>query len=165
VGHLNCDQGTEVKPRDVVYTPPHVAEAIVARYRPSGTVLDPCRGDGAFWKLIPEAKWCEVEEGRDFFSWKKPVDWIIGNPPYSVLNRWLTHSFELADNIVYLLPIAKVFGSRMRLEMVKKYGGIVEVWAPWTGRGVGFEFGWAVGAVHLQRGYQGKMNLDITPPK
>lgn len=77
------------------------------------------------------------------------------------MNRWLAHSFQLADNVVYLIPIAKVFGSLSRLRMVKEYGGIVDIWAPWTGRAVGFEFGWAVGAVHFQRDYCGKINLDI----
>ena len=71
--------------------------------------------------------------GPGLFDWKEPVDWIIGNPPYSILNAWLEHSFALAANVVYLLPIAKVFGSRKRLLMVSAYGGIVEVYAPWTG--------------------------------
>ena len=87
-----------------------------------------------FSRHVPECLWCEIREGRDFFDWKQPVDWIIGNPPYSILNAWLEHSFALAANVVYLLPIAKVFGSRKRLLMVKRYGGIVEVYAPWTGR-------------------------------
>ena len=45
--------------------------------------------------------------------------------------------------------------------LIKGYGGIVDVWAPWTGRAVGFEFGWAVGSVHIRRGYDGPLTLDI----
>ena len=157
----HCDRGVRVKRRDVVATQDAVAAAIVARYAPTGKMLDPCRGGGAFWKHMPGAAWCEISEGRDFFDWKKPVDWIVGNPPYSVLNRWLEHSFSIATNVVYLIPIAKVFGSRMRLQMVQQYGGIVDVWAPWTGRDVGFEFGWAVGAVHFRRGYKGRLALSL----
>lgn len=156
-----CDKGTEVKTRDVVYTPDAVAATIIQRYAPTGKVLDPCKGRGAFWRHMPGADFCEITEGRDFFDWKEPVDWIVGNPPYSVMNRWLEHSFTLADNVVYLIPVAKVFGSLMRLKMIKQYGGIVEVYAPWTGRAIGFEFGWAVGAVHFQRGYAGGMTLSI----
>lgn len=156
-----CDRGTEVKTRDVVYTPDAVASTVVQRYQPTGRVLDPCRGDGSFWRHMPGADYCEIAEGRDFFTWKKPVDWIVGNPPYSVMNQWLEHSFSLAENVVYLIPVAKVFGSLMRLKMIKQYGGIVEIYAPWTGRAIGFEFGWAVGAVHFQRAYTGGMALEI----
>jgi hypothetical protein len=159
-----CDLGTEVKKRDVVYTPAHVAAAIVDRYRPAGRILDPCRGDGAFHGIMPGSDWCEIADGRDFFSHSDPTDWIVGNPPYSILNKWLEHSFKLADDVVYLLPVAKVFGSLMRLKQIKAYGGIAEVWAPWTGRSVGFEFGWAVGAIHFKRGYGGATTVCIEPP-
>ena len=157
-----CDKGIEVKERDVVYTPDTVASAIVQRYKPNGRMLDPCRGDGAFWRHMPGADYCEIAEGRDFFDWHEPVDWIVGNPPYSVMNRWLEHSFKVADNVVYLIPVAKVFGSLLRLKMIKEYGGIAEVWAPWTGRAIGFEFGWAVGAVHFKRGHTGGMELELS---
>lgn len=119
-----CDNGIEVKERDVVYTPDTVASAIVQRYKPNGRMLDPCRGDGAFWRHMHGADYCEIAEGRDFFDWHEPVDWIVGNPPYSVMNRWLEHSFKVADNVVYLIPVAKVFGSLLRLKMIKGYGGI-----------------------------------------
>jgi hypothetical protein len=158
---LCSNLGTMARKGDVVYTDDTVAAAIVDRYRPSGTVLDPCRGKGVFWNLMPGAEWCEVEEGRDFFLWDKPVDWIVGNPPYSIFNKWLEHSFSIAKNVVYLLPVAKVFGSRMRLKMIKDYGGIVDIWAPWTGRQIGFDFGWAVGSVHFQRNYGGLSGLYI----
>ena len=108
--------------------------------------------------------WCEISRGRDFFDWTESVDWIIGNPPYSILNEWLLHSFKLADNVVYLLPVTKVFGSLKRLHMVTDYGGIVEVYAPWTGRAVGFPFGWACGAVHFRRGHGENMRL-VVPKK
>ena len=137
----HTNRGTISTKEDIVFTSNSVAQEIVGRYHPTGIILDPCRGDGAFWGNILGAEWCEITEGKDFFSWEEPVDWIIGNPPYSIINRWLEHSFLLAENIVYLLPVAKIFGSRMRLRMVKEYGGIVEIWAPWTGREIGFDFG------------------------
>jgi hypothetical protein len=158
--HLIADNGITPKSRDVVATHARVARAIVERYRPSGRVLDPCAGDGAFRDLIPGCLWCEIAVGRDFFSWGEPVDWIIGNPPYSILNRWLEHSFVLANDVVYLLPIAKVFGSRVRLRQIARYGGIVEIWAPWTGRDVGFALGWACGAVHFRRGHGKRLHLS-----
>ena len=156
-----CNDGKICSLSDVVYTPDAIASRIVSRYNPQGKVLDPCCGDGAFLSKIAGADWCEISLGRDFFDWKDKVDWVIGNPPYSILNRWLEHSFSIADNTVYLIPVAKVFGSLRRLKLIAEYGGIVDVWAPWTGRAIGFEFGWAVGSIHFKRGYAGRTLIDI----
>lgn len=159
-GHLKRNQTRVSTPTDLVFTAPVVAAAIVDRYSPTGRVLDPCEGGGAFSSLIPGCLTCEITKGTDFFAWTEPVDWIVGNPPYSILNEWLAHSFTLAHDIVYLLPIAKVFGSRSRLKSVTDFG-LVEVWTPWTGRDIGFPFGWACGAVHMRRGHKGPINIDI----
>ena len=53
---------------DVVFTPPEVAKAMVGHFSPSGRMLDPCRGDGAFHQLMDGADYCEIQEGRDFAS-------------------------------------------------------------------------------------------------
>lgn len=159
--HLKHNGSKKFKASDIVYTPDHIAKAIIERYKPSGKILEPCMGGGAFSDQIPDCLWCEIAKGKDFFDWKEPVDWIIGNPPYSILTAWLDHSFTIANDIVYLLPIAKIFNSLSRLRSIKNYGGIVEVYAPWTGRAVGFEFGWSCGAVHMRKGYDGKMNLVV----
>lgn len=37
-----------VRENDIVFTPDDVARAVVERFRPSGRVLDPCKGGGAF---------------------------------------------------------------------------------------------------------------------
>ena len=153
--HKVTNNGTKHADSDIVFTPPHIADEIITRFRPQGKVLDPCRGDGAFFSKIPGCEWAEIAEGRDFFQVHGKFDWVVGNPPYSILNKWLEHSFEIADHVLYLLPVAKVFGSQKRLNMIREYGGIVEVYAKWTGRQIGFPFGWACGAVHISRGYSG----------
>ena len=71
-------------------------------------MLDPCRGGGAFWRHMPGAEWCEAAEGRDFFAWTEPVDWIVSNPPYSTFKPWMLHSFTLAT-LVQLDPIYVAF--------------------------------------------------------
>ncbi len=40
-------------PKDIVYTPEDVAKDIVSFYKPSGKVLDPCKGEGVFLKYLP----------------------------------------------------------------------------------------------------------------
>lgn len=65
---------TKAHPNDVVLTPDKIAHDVVEHFRPSGRILDPCKGDGAFLKYMPGAEWCEVREGRSFFEWYDPVD-------------------------------------------------------------------------------------------
>jgi len=146
------------KPTDVVFTPPDIAADIVAHFAPTGLCLDPCYGDGAFYRHFlaeVEGDWCEIEMGRDFFDYHRRVDWIIGNPPFSIFREWLLHSFTLADNIVYLVPVTKPYHSMSLIQATQAYGGIREKYIIGTGRSVGFEFGFAVAAVHFQRGYRG----------
>lgn len=61
-----CLPGMEmaaVRDDDIVLTPDDVAADVVASFAPTGRVLDPCRGEGAFWNHMPGAEWCEVREG------------------------------------------------------------------------------------------------------
>lgn len=145
---------------DVVYTPLDIAKMIIDEYAPTGLILDPCKGTGAFYNQLPAPKeWCEITENRNFYDYNKKVDWIISNPPFSDWDRWIEHSFLLADNIVYLVPVTKVFASFGRVVKVKEYGGIVRIiFIP--ARACGFPFGFPVGAFHFQRNYNGQTKID-----
>jgi hypothetical protein len=84
-------------PGDVVYTPDWVARDMVDFFKPSGRILEPCKGDGVFLKYLPpHTEWCEIQEGRDFFKWSEPVDWIVGNPPYAGFGEFIKHSMTIA---------------------------------------------------------------------
>ncbi len=109
-------------PKDVVYTPDNVACDMVAFFKPRGRILEPSKGDGVFLKYLPGADWCEITEGRDFFTCARRYDWIIGNPPYSIFAAWLRHSFTLADDIVYLIPIIRCFVSSRIIKDIKAFG-------------------------------------------
>ena len=148
-----CGFGHEHK--DVVFTPEHVAVAMIEHFKPCGLVLDPCKGDGVFLRNMPGAKYCELQEGTDFFNFTDRVDWIISNPPYSIYSEWLQHSFEVAENIVYLIPINKAFNSSAMLKATYDWGGIAEIVHVGPGSKLKFPVGFAVGAVHYKRGYQG----------
>jgi hypothetical protein len=143
---------------DVVYTPDDVARDVVEFFKPSGKILEPCSGDGAFLKYLPGADWCEIEKGRDFFACHEHYDWIVGNPPYSIWSDWMRHSFEIADNIVYVIPINKAFNSDKMMREIADYGGICSIYVIGNGGMLGFvEVGFAIGAIHFQRGYRGGM--------
>jgi hypothetical protein len=153
----------EVEKKDIQYTPADVAEYVVNFFHPSGRILDPCKGDGAFLRYLPGADWCELREGRDFFEYQKRVDWIISNPPYSVFSEWLDHSFEIADNIVYLIPVNKPFNSYAMMRRIAEYGGIKHILVVAPGSKLNFSIGFAIGAVHFRRNYTGEIGLSFMP--
>jgi hypothetical protein len=153
-------------PQDVVYTPDWVAADMVAHFKPSGRVVEPCKGEGVFMKYLPAAEWCEIAEGKDFFKFVEPVDYLFGNPPYKIFSKWMDHSMSIAQNIVYLIPLNKTFNSGKFLLELKEWGFPVHMRYYGTGSELGFPIGFAAGAVHFKRGYRGAMGFSYasTPP-
>ena len=144
-----------VLPQDIVYTPDNIAQDIVSYFNPSGKCLDPCKGNGAFYKYLPTGSdWCEISLGRDFFDYNDTVDWIVGNPPYSIFRDILSHSFKLSENVVYIVPTNKIFQSFNIMDKIENYGGIKAILVYGDGRRIGFPFGFSVGAFHFQRNYK-----------
>ena len=142
---------------DVVYTPEWVAQDMVEFFKPSGRILEPCKGDGVFLKYLESAEWCEIQEGKDFFAWSAAVDWLFGNPPYSVFSQWLSHSMSVANNICYLIPLNKPFNSGKMLKEWHEWGRIIHMRYYANGGVLGFPIGFACGAVHFKKGYHGPM--------
>lgn len=156
---------------DVVYTPDWCALDMVDHFQPTGLVLDPCRGLGAFHDLLPPGSpWCEITDGVDFFQHTDRCDWVIGNPPYSLTRPWFRHSYTIADNLCYLVPLRNVFSGFGFLREIHDYGGIVELRTYGTGGKLGFPMGNAVGVFHIRRGYTGPTQFTfyedpIQPPQ
>ena len=157
-------EAESVRADDIILTPDDVARDVVNYFRPTGRVLDPCKGDGAFLKHMPGAEWCEIREGADFYNWRERVDWIVSNPPYSIFSDFLRHSFTVADNIVYLIPVNKVFNSDRMMREVWAWGGIPKVYVIGGGGALGFPIGFCIGAVHFQRGYTGGIEVRFRGP-
>jgi len=141
---------------DVVYTPPDLARDIVEFFKPTGSCLDPCCGGGVFLDLLPAgSEWCEITQGRDFYTWGTQMDWIVSNPPYSHYSAWMRHSMKVARDIVYLMPMYKIFTSGKFSDDLFTWGGIVHVRRYGTGTEWGFPFGQALSAAHYRRDYSG----------
>ena len=143
---------------DKVYTPLPIAKKIIDLFPLYGKVLDPFKGGGAFFNQLPhhiEKDWCEIDYGKDFFDYNEKVDWIISNPPYSILDEVLLHSFEIADNVVYLVPLSKIFTSLKRIRHILNYGNIKEIHIISAGK-CGFPFGFPACAIWFQKDYIGK---------
>lgn len=149
---------------DLVMTPDYLAKKIVAHFNPFGKkCLEPCKGDGAFIRAFSELginpEWCEITEDNDFFNYKDKVDWIITNPPYSILSDFLEHSLTVANNIVFLvLGNAMFFKKRIRLIREAGYGFKEFIFvdtppAPWP------QFGIQLAVVHIQKDYSGSVRF------
>lgn len=147
---------------DKVYTPDNVAKDLVSFFKPSGIILEPCKGDGSIFKYLDEnAKWCEIDYGIDFFDFNEKVDWIITNPPYSIFDDWLDHSLPLADDIVFLVPVSKILSSYKKMDKIYKWGGLKHIRYYGTGRKMGFPFGFPVAAFHLRKSYKNEMGVSF----
>lgn len=147
--------------KDVVYTPDNVAFDMVNLFQPTGKILEPSKGDGALMKYLPTADWCEIESGKDFFNVNTHYDWIVGNPPYSIFADWLRHSFKIADNIVYLIPIIRCFVSSRIIKDIRAYGGIKTIAVYDEQNFKNWTINFAIGAVHFQRGYKSGANVVL----
>jgi hypothetical protein len=160
-GNYILNKYAHLNPADCVFTPDIVAQHIVELYKPTGVILEPCRGEGAFTKFLPpETLWCEIADGVNFYDFNQHVDWIITNPPYSDFDRFFDHCLELADNIVFLVPVAKIFKSMGTLRKIRKYGWIKHVWLVGASK-CGFPFGFPCGAYHFARGYRGETSWSV----
>ena len=141
---------------NVHFSDEEVAKKIIAHFAPTGRILEPFKGEGAFFNHLPKGtQWCELNEGRDFFQFTSQVDWIVSNPPFENLTQVMEHSFAVATNTVYLLPLSKVYSSAPRLRLVRDIAGIKEELHFGTGRDIGFDIGFPFAAMHFQRGYRG----------
>ncbi len=92
--------------------------------------------------------------GRDFFKWVRPVDWIITNPPYSLMREFMRHAFEVADNVVFLLPAHNIFRAYGAVKQPRGWGGLASL--RWYGGGsrLGFPMGNPIAAFHWVRGHK-----------
>ena len=167
-------QTEEATWNDKVYTPKAIVDYAVdkidEKFGIGGVILDPCRGKNkVFYEKFEElakiknnlkVDWCEIEEGKDFFKYTDKVDWIISNPPYSIIPKFLEHSFEIADNVVYVMPINKITSSYGRIKMIQKYGGVRYILIipnkEWN-----FPYGFASGFVYIYKGYKGNIEIEI----
>ena len=94
-----------------------------------------------------------------FFEYDKKVDWVITNPPWSQIKEFLSHSLDLADNVVFLFTINHLF-TKARLRIIYNKGfGIKEIClinAPKELNASGF----ACGCVYLKKGWDGNIKLS-----
>jgi hypothetical protein len=141
--------------------PMWLAKEIVEHFRPTGRILEPCKGTGNFLNVLPEGTlWCEITEGRDFFDFHEKVDWIVTNCPWGQVRAFLKHSMELADNVVLLMTINHVW-TKSRLRDIKDMNfGIREIYLVPTPKEFP-QLGFQLGGVHFQKSYSGPILFNL----
>ncbi len=180
--HAQEDRGNHRRHRsmnDLVHTGSRLAAALIRHLHqyvePGGKWLDPCRGKGAFYRAMPTPRdWCEITEGRDFFSWSERVACAATNPPWSddepdTYTKIVRHMFEVADTVMVLTKISTALGTYKRHRHWRSAGhGLREVilirWqdAEFTnpdGSDKAPE-GIALAALIWQRGYEGDPHFN-----
>lgn len=154
---MKSQPNRDYKSDDVVQTPRPLAKAIVEHFKPTGAILEPCKGEGNFLAELPYGTaWCEISEGSDFFKWVAGCNWIVTNPPWSKFREFLKHSMEVADEIVFLVTVNHLW-TKARLRDIEEAGfGIKEICKVRTPLGFPAS-GFQLGAIHLSRGWTGLM--------
>ena len=145
---------------DEIQTPLYLAEKLIEHFQPSGKILEPCKGDGNILSYLPEdTLWCEINEGRDFLDWDKPVDWIITNPPWSKIRVFLNHSMTIANDIVFLMTVNHVW-TKARIRDIHATGfGIKEISLADMPKSFP-QSGFQLGAIHISKGWLGRITLS-----
>ena len=83
-----------------------MARDLIALLPLSGTVLDAGSGLNKVWfnALRPPKYECEIDNGCDFYTWTKRVNWVVGNPPYHESWKFTEKAISVSDQgVAWLL--------------------------------------------------------------
>ena len=109
------------KPNDEFLTPISLVNRLLrlVPFKENDTVLDAAYGTGNFYNNFPHNVLGFYT--KDFYRKRRNFDWIVTNPPYSHLDKWLGHSCKIADKgFGYLLGIHNL--TPRRIEACEKKG-------------------------------------------
>jgi hypothetical protein len=106
-------------PNDKIYTPPQIVDIMLelCEYKKgiNINVLDPCKGGGAFYNKLDYPKsFCEIDQNIDFFDNNEFYDLIVGNPPYSILDNWLKHTYTKCNKFCYIIGMYSLTPKRIK---------------------------------------------------
>lgn len=116
---------------DKIYTPKPIALKMIEMcdLNKNDYVLDPSYGEGVFFNNFPEfvkKDFCEIEQGKDFFECNTRYTAVIGNPPYSLWDKWLEHTMKLTDKFCYLFGVLNFTDKRVN-KILKNGFGITKI--------------------------------------
>ena len=109
------------KINDEFYTPPALIIKLleITPLTAGDTLLDSAYGTGNFYNNFPQKTSNSYSE--DFFNVNNKFDWIITNPPYSVLDKWIEHTCKLSiKGFGLLISLNNI--TPKRLEIIENAG-------------------------------------------
>ena len=86
------------KPNDKFYTPLELVKIHLSKFKnipDDSVILEPFYGEGVYYNEMKNCfpncilKYTEIDLNLDFFEFTEKVDYIISNPPYSIINKVL----------------------------------------------------------------------------
>jgi len=124
LGKIAAEIKHRKSPNDVWSTPPDLAKKLIS-YVPikkQDFVCDAFAGkvgNQPFFENYPASwknSWLEIEEGRNAFNSNMLHDWIITNPPFSIITRVLEYSsWSCKKGFAYILPNLSLTNKRIQL--------------------------------------------------
>jgi hypothetical protein len=118
----------EKKIKDITfhYTNEQMVKDLIAITPIKGSVLDAGSGKNKVWyKNLKGKKYeCEIEDGVDFLTWDKKVDWVIGNPPFHQGWLFLDKASQVANKGIAFLGNLNFWNSCLpsRFELLAERG-------------------------------------------
>jgi len=92
--------------------PSDIVERIFAHFDPKGRGIDPFKTDTSFYRLMDadNRDWCNsLASNRDFMTYKAQANYIMGCPPFAMFTECLTHGMCLANDVVLVTPLNRIF--------------------------------------------------------
>ena len=133
------NSATEKAENDFYATDPKTVELFLEKAMsdgaidlPNGTVWEPACGDGHLMKVIkkyfPLCKRISTDlvyrgygcGGIDFLKSNKKADLIITNPPFSLMNEFITHGLEQTNRYLVLFGKIQTLETVERVEILRK---------------------------------------------
>lgn len=117
------------KPNDKFYTPLSLVKIHLSKFciDKESIIYEPFYGKGVYYNemrnVFPycEIKFTEIDMGLDFFEFNEKIDYIISNPPYSIIDKVLEKSILLKPKIIsYLIGFGNI--TTKRIEYMNKNG-------------------------------------------
>ena len=108
------------------YTNEQMVKDLISITPINGSVLDAGSGKNKVWykNLAGEKYECELEDGNDFLLWDKPVDWVVGNPPFHQGWLFLDKASQVANKGIAFLGNLNFWNSCLpsRFELLSERG-------------------------------------------
>lgn len=158
-------RGLTLVKNDFVRTPIAVTRALLRHEDFSGTILEPCCGDGAISKVLQE-KYSVISSDindygfgkqKDLFEISEVVDNVITNPPFTQQQLVKKHLLSITGDKLALLWYVKNLGNEVEtrtsenLKTVYVFNKRID----WVETKLGWLFAWYV----WQKGYKGDITI------